>query len=171
MSTIQDYRRTDLRTNVSGEPFWIVSKVVDGHEQSGLKDKACVLFSFPDAGKQIIIREIAVHVMRAFTTGTTLELGLFTLTSDGLSTNDTATEVDDNGFVEYTDIQPEVVGWYYPSKGGFVDVRGAGMISDGENLIIGASTNVPAIVLSPKVATIITGQVQVAMYVTYVPGS
>lgn len=44
--TIQDYRRTDLRVNTSGEPFWIRSKTVDGHEISGLKDKACVLFSF-----------------------------------------------------------------------------------------------------------------------------
>ena len=169
MSTIQDYRRTDLRTNVSGEPFWIVSKVVDGHEQNWLKDKACVLFSFPDAGKQIIIREVAVHVMRPFTTGTTLELGLYTLASDGLSTNDTATVIDDDAFVEATDIQAEVAGWYYPSKGGFVDARGSGIISDGENLIVGAATTVPAIAISPKVATIITGQVQVAIYVTYVP--
>lgn len=171
MSTIQDYRRTDLRASFDGSPFWLVSRVVDGHEQNGLKDKACVLFSFPDVGKQIIIREIAVHILRPFTAGTTLELGLYTLTSDNLSTNDSATEVDDAAFIEASDIQPEVVGWYYPTKGGYVDARGAGIISDGENLLVGAATSVPAIVISPKVATIITGQVQVALFVTYVPAS
>lgn len=171
MSTIQDYRRTDLRASLNGEPFWLVSKVVDAHEQSGLKDKACVLFSFPDVGKQIIIREIAVHVLRPFTAGTTLELGLYTLTSDSLSTNDSATEVDSAAFVDSDDIQSEVIGWYYPTKGGYVDARGAGIISDGENLLIGAETTVPAIVISPKVATVITGQVQVALFVTYVPAS
>lgn len=171
MSTIQDYRRTDIRSDVSGESFWLVSKVIDGHEITGLKDKACVLFSFPDVGKQVIIREIAIHVLRVFTVGTTLELGLYTLTNDGLSTNDTATVVDDDCFVEATDIQPEVVGWYYPSTGGFVDARASGIISDGDNLIVGAVTSVPCVAISPKVATIITGQVQVAMYVTFVPGS
>lgn len=171
MSTIQDYRRTDIRSGANGDAFWLVSNIVDGHEVTGLKDKACVLFSFPDVGKQVIIREIAIHVLRAFTVDTTLELGLFTLATDGVSTNDTATAVDDACYAATTDIQPEVVGWYYPSTGGFVEARGSGIVSDGENLIVGAATSVPAVVLSPKVATIITGQVQVAMYVTYVPGS
>jgi hypothetical protein len=96
MSTIQDYRRTDLRVDSSRGAFWLTSKAIDGHEVSGLKDKACVLFSFPIADQQIIIREIVVRVLTPFTTGTTLELGSYTLATEDVSTDGTATAVDDN---------------------------------------------------------------------------
>jgi hypothetical protein len=168
--TIQDYRRTDLRTRADGSPFWISSKPIDGHEVSGLKDKACVLFSFPVVGQQIIIQEIVVRVIRAFTATTTLELGSYTLATDSVSTNDSATVVKDNTYVESGDILPSIVGWYYPTKGDFADARGSGVTIGGENLIVGASTDVPAVVISPKVATIIIGQVQVFMLICIVPG-
>jgi hypothetical protein len=171
MSTIQDYRRTDINTNASGVEFWITSRAVDGHEVSDLKDKACVLFSFPVAGRQIIIREIAVHVLRAFTVGTTLDLGLYTIATDNLSTNDTATVVDDDAFVKSEDITATTVGWYYPTAGNFTDARGSGITIAGDNLIVGASSTVPAVVITPKVATIIIGQVQVSMLISIVPGS
>jgi hypothetical protein len=169
--TIQDYRRTDLRVNTSGEPFWIRSKTVDGHEVSGLKDKACVLFSFPIDGQQILIREIAVHVLRGFTTSTTLEVGTYTLATENVSTNDTATEVVDNAFVQSGDITATSVGWYYPTVGDFVDSRKTGVTIEGGTLLVGASTTVPAVVVSPKVATIIIGQVQVCMLISIIPGS
>lgn len=169
--TIQDYRRTDLRTQADGSPFWITSKTVDGHEQSGLKDKACVLFSFPVVGQQIIIHEIVVRVTRAFTTGTTLVLGSYTLATDGVETGNVATVDQDDNYVEVTDIHPTVVGWYYPTTGNFTDARGSGVTIEGSNLIVGTSTDVPAVVLSPKVATIIIGQAQVLMLISIVPGS
>lgn len=169
--TIQDYRRTDLRTDMFKGAFWITSRAVDGHEVSGLKDKACVLFSFPVVGQQIIIREIAVHVIKAFTASTTLDLGEYTLATDGVSTDGVATVVDDDAYVDTTDIIATTVGWYYPTKGGFVDARASGATISGENLIVGAETNVPAIVITPKEATIITGQVQVSMLICIVPGS
>ena len=171
MSTIQDYRRTDLRTGSDGKPFWLISNAIDGHEVSGLKDKACVMFSFPKDNQQIIIHEIAVQVLRSFTTGTTLELGLFTLSDDSLFTGGTADEVDDNSFIELTDISPEVPGWYYPTKGDFTDARGSGVTIEDGNLIVGNSTAVPTIVLSPKEATIIIGQARVFLLVSILPGS
>jgi hypothetical protein len=170
-ATIQDYRRTDLRTDVFAGAFWIQSRTIDGHEVSGLKDKACVLFSFPVAGQQIIIREIVVRVLRGFTVGTTLELGSYTLATDGVSTGDEATVVYDDAYVKAVDILPSTVGWYYPTTGGFTDARASGVTILGENLIVGAATDVPAIVITPKVATIIIGQVQVAMLICIVPGS
>jgi hypothetical protein len=169
--TIQDYRRTDLRMDVSGDPFWIVSRIVDGHEVSGLKGKACVLFSFPVAGQQVVISEIVVRITRAFTTGTTLELGTYTLATDDVETGGVATELYDDAYVRAVDILPSTVGWYYPTAGDFTDARGSGVTVNGSNLIVGASTTVPAIVLTPKVATIIIGQVQVLMLVCIVPGS
>ena len=169
--TIQDYRRTDLRTDPGGKPFWLISKTIDGHEVSGLCDKTCVMFSFPVVGQQIIIHEIVVQVSRAFTTGTTLELGLYTLATDGVSTDDVATVVYDNCYMESTDIITSAVGYNYPTKGDFTDARGSGLTIEGGNLITGAATTVPAIVLSPKVSTIIIGQAKVMLLVSIVPGS
>jgi len=171
VTTIQDYRRTDLRVNKSGEPFWIISKAVDGHEIPGLKDKACVLFSFPVEGQQILLHEIAVKVLRGFTAGTTLEVGTCTLATENVSTNDVATVVVDDAFVQAGDITATAVGFYYPTTGDFVSSRQTGVTIEGGTLLVGASTNVPAIAIFPKVSTIITGQVQVAMLISIVPGS
>ena len=171
-TTIQDYRRTDLRLNLNGDPSWIVSRVVDGHEVSGLCDKACVLFSFPVDGQQIIVHEIVVKVLKAFTTGTTLDVGTYTLATDGVSTNDEATLVSVSSykrFVESEDITSGSAGSYYPTSGDFVDSRASGVVIDGGNLIVGASTDVPAIVLTPSGATITQGQAKVLLLVSVVP--
>lgn len=169
MSIIQDYRRTDLRVNKSGEPFWIISKAVDGNEVSGLKDKACVLFSFPVEGQQIIIHEISARVIKAFTSGTTLTVGTCTLANNDVSTNDTATVLIDNALIEVDDITPGTAGYYYPTSGDFVDSKQTGVLIRGGTVFTGASTDVPAIAIFPKVATILEGQVRVAMLVSVVP--
>ena len=167
--TAKDYRRPDLRINLGGDPCWIISSVIDGLGSSGLKDSACVLFSFPTDGQQIIIQEIVVRVISAFNATTTFELGRYTLATDNLALPDVATLVDSDAYVRAMDIDPLTVGWYYPSGGEFVDARESGITSDGSNLIVGASTNVPAVALTPKVATITTGRIQVLMCISIVP--
>lgn len=171
MATVQDYRRTDLRKQLDGSPHWIVSNTVDGHEQSGLKDKACVMFSFPVAGQQIIIHEVAVQILRGFTTGTTLELGMYSLATDGVETGGTATAVGSDNFIESDDIVSESIGWYYPTTGVFADARGSGVVVSGENLIVGAETTVPAVVITPSGATIKIGQIKVCMLISILPNS
>ena len=170
-ATVQDYRRTDLRTDVFKGAFWLVSKTVDGHEVSGLKDKACVLFSFPETGQQIIIREIVVRILRGFTAGTTLELGSYTLATDGVGTGGLATVVTDDAYVQAIDVDPTIEGFYYPTVGNYAEARGSGVTISGENLIVGAATNVPAIVITPQVSTVVIGQVQISLLVCIVPGS
>jgi hypothetical protein len=164
-TTVQDYRRTDLRLDSGGDPFWIKSRVVDGFEIKGLKNKACILFSFPVVDQQFLIREIAFHVLRPFTSGTTLELGVYTLATDGVETSGVATAVNTSSLVDSADVVATTVGWYYPQRSGFVDARKAGIAT----VIVGAAVNVPAICITPKVATIVTGQVQVLMLVCVVP--
>lgn len=167
--TVQDYRRTDLRLDTGGDPFWIISRVVDGDAVSGLKDKACVLFSFPVAEQHIIIHEIVVKITRAFTSGTTLELGVYTLLEDNVLPGGTADLVKVNTYVESSDIIPGTIGVYFPTIGDFVDARASGVTMDGGNLIIGKDTNVPAVVLTPKVATISMGQAKVQMLISVIP--
>lgn len=168
--TVKDYRKTDLEYE-AGACYWVTSKVVDAFEKTDLCDKACVLFSFPEDGQHIIIIRMGIHILRAFTPLTTLELGLYTLATDGVTTDGVATVADEDAFAEVDLITPTVTGWYFPDKGLFSDAQMVGAPIENANLIVGASTNVPAIVLSPKVATIITGQVQVVMLITVVPGS
>jgi hypothetical protein len=169
-TTVQDYRRTDLRTNLGGDPFWVISGLVDGKDVSGLKDKACVLFSFPVTDQQIIISGMVVNVLTAFTATTTLSLGLCTLATNEVTTGGVATVTNDDAFIEVGDITATTAGRYYPTTGDFVDSQVSGTIIEGGNLIVGSSTNVPAIVLFPKVATIITGQVQVMVLISIIPG-
>jgi hypothetical protein len=171
MATVQDYRRTDLRRQLDGSPHWIVSNTIDGHHQVGLKDKACIMFSFPVAGQQTIIHEVAVQVLRGFTTGTLLELGLYSLATDGVSTGDTATVVDSDCLIESADIRPESIGWYYPTTGVFTDARGSGVVVAGENLIVGAASTVYAVAITPTIPTIIIGQAKVCMLISILPGS
>ena len=167
--TVQDYRRTDLRLDTGGDPFWIISRVVDGDTVSGLKDKACVLFSFPVAEQHIIIHEIVVKVTRAFTSGTSLVLGTYTLAEDNVLPGGVATVVKEDAYVESGDIIPGTIGVYFPTVGDFVDSRASGVTINGGNLIIGSATNVPAVVLTPKDTTISMGQAKVQMLISVIP--
>ena len=59
---VNDLRRTDLRTNVRINPFWIVSAefgAVDTNDEA-------VLFGFPLAGGDYFIHEMLVDVTEAF---------------------------------------------------------------------------------------------------------
>ena len=85
-ATITDYRRTDQRTNVLENPFWITSGVIDAAAISGLKDGACVLFSFPVASQQITILDMCVYIPVAWTATTVLNLGIYTLATDTVTT-------------------------------------------------------------------------------------
>ena len=82
-----DLRRTDLRTNVRINPFWIVSA------EFGALDTGddAVLFSFPLAGGNYFVHEVVVDVSVAFTdVGGITEVGYGTLTEAGvLTTSDT----------------------------------------------------------------------------------
>ena len=168
---IQDYRRTDLRLKTGGDPFWVSSRAIDAREQLGLRDKLCVVFSFPEADQQIIVREVVVHVMREFNAGVTLEVGHYTLTHNGVESGDTAVQVRDDTFVELDDIDLTKVGFYYPTKGEFVSARGSGATIEGGNLIVGAENNVPAVTLLFKENEVFSGQVRLLLLVSLVPGS
>ena len=58
-----DLRRTDVRTNVRINPFWLVSA------EFGKADAAdsAVLFGFPAAGGNYFVHEVVMNVSEAFT--------------------------------------------------------------------------------------------------------
>jgi hypothetical protein len=170
-ATIQDYRRTDLRTNALETPYWISSAVVDGATVSGLKDKASVLFSFPKAGQKVVIWDLAVQIITGFTATTVVDIGIYTLLTDAVTTAGDATLVDVNYLVEQGDITATTAGWYYPTTSAWLTARAAGTHVANANIITGIAAVVPAVVATFQTGTIIIGKFQLHMMVSVLPGT
>jgi hypothetical protein len=155
-------------------PFWISSAVVDAAAVSGLKDKACVLFSFPVAGQKIIIWDIACQIIKDFTATTALVVGYGTLATDAVTT---AGSVDYAGattanFMTAANFTAITAAWYYPAAANtWLTARAAGTHVDKANLITGVATAVPCVTLTLATSTPIIGQIQVHMQIAIVPGT
>lgn len=169
-ATVQDYRRTDQRTNVLETPFWISSAIVDGAVVSGLKDKACILFSFPTAGQKIVLWDFAVEIITGFTATTVIDIGSYTLATDAVTTGGDATLVDVDDYVPQGSITATDAAWYYPAAGDWLTARAAGTHVAVANLITGAASTVYCIAATPQTATIIVGQMQLHVLISIIPG-
>jgi hypothetical protein len=113
VTIINDVRRTDLRTSVLGNPYWISSGVVDASATAAIDDKYVMLFSFPTAGEFIYVEQVIVQVVTAFTAGTTFSVGLSTLLTDDVTTGGVATTVGNESFMEAADITATTIGYYH----------------------------------------------------------
>ena len=167
--TAIDYRRTNQRTQVLENPFWISSGLVD---PVAAEDKAAILFSFPKAGVVTIVHEICIQVVTAVT-GTTPAgtLGVGTLATNAVTTGGVVTTVDVDDFIVTADVTWATPGYYWPTNGSdFLTAKAAGSIS-GPVPIVGAATTVPAICLYMSDAgTLTAGAVRVHALVSVLPG-
>jgi hypothetical protein len=173
-ATISDFRRADLRTNALENPFWISSAVVDASVTSGLKDKACLLFSFPVASQKIIIWDIACQVISDFTALTTLKVGYGTIATDDITTAGTMTYAGatTDSFMTNANFTAITAAWYFPAAANtWLTARAAGTHVEAANLLTGAASTVPCITLTMGTATVITGKVQVHLQIAVVPGT
>lgn len=96
-TTIVDLRRTDLRTNVLENPYWITSGELD----KDAKDKAALFFSFPVTGTispgfdkhLILLHEMWLEVTTAFTSSSTkFSIGQGYIANDGITTGGVSTD-------------------------------------------------------------------------------
>lgn len=113
VTIIQDCRRTDERTSVLGNPFWLSSGLVDASASAAIDDKYILLASFPVAGQFIFIEQVIVEVITAFTAGTTFSVGLCTLLTNDVTTGGVGTTVDDDEYMEAADITATTAGYYH----------------------------------------------------------
>lgn len=167
--TVIDYRRTDLRTHLFENPYWISSGLVVGADS---QSKAAVLFSFPRAGEAIIVHEICVQIVTAVTGGTVSgTLGSSTLATDGVTTAGVATDVDVDDYMVTGDVTWGTAGYYWPTNGSdFLTAKAAGSIS-GPAIITGAASTVPCIVIFPaSTTTIAAGTLRVHALISRIPG-
>jgi hypothetical protein len=120
--TILDLRRTDLRTNVLENPYWITSAEIT----PDCDDQDAVLFSFPITksispgygNNLIFIHQVAFEITTAFAGGTVaLDIGQGSLATDAVTTGGTVTDVDPDMYLLDADITLGTKGWYLPTSG------------------------------------------------------
>jgi hypothetical protein len=169
-----DYRRTDQRTNVLENPFWITSGLVSG---VAVEDKGTLLFSFPNSGRVIFINEVLVQVVAALTAGTTIDVGYGTIATEGAVTGDNITyTATSNSFITNTDIGV-VANTVYGATSGtgstWLTLKASGAYTVPRRMIGVASTGpVPCIfALVANAATVLAGTFRVHMLITTLPGT
>lgn len=168
VSIIQDVRRTDERTNILGNPFWLSSGVVDAAASAAIDDKYVILFSFPTAGQFIYVEQVIVEVITTFTAGTTFSVGLCTLATNAVTVKGVGTTVDDDEFMEAADITATTAGYYHPAAAAGNDWLTAKIaaVPTAPYMLTGAATAVPAVMLvAANAGTIAAGKARVHMMV------
>lgn len=146
---IQDVRRTDLRTSVLGNPYWISSGLFDVTAGDAPDEKAVLLFSFPTANQFIFVEQVIVEVITAFTAGTTFEVGLSTLATDAVTVAGVVTDVDSDEFMEAADITATTAGYYHAASAtgnDWLTAKVAG-VPTSPYMLTGAATAVPTVTL------------------------
>ncbi len=115
MATIEmlDLRRTDQRTNVRINPFWMTSA------SFGITAEAlgAALFSFPVANENYIISNMMLEITTLWAGGTpSMTIGLGTLATDAITTGGDITVVDADEYFASTDITEATAGYYFPTS-------------------------------------------------------
>lgn len=171
MATITglDYRRTDQRTNLMETPFWITSGLING---AAAEDLGAILFSFPKAGEINFIHMVVFEVVVAFTTGTTIDVGLGTIADD--DTPATVTIVDLDEYIKNSDITvgtPGVYGSLTATTSDWLTAMIAGSFA-APFVLTGAASTVPVIYASlANSGTIAAGSGRVHVLLSKVPGT
>ena len=121
--TVLDLRRTDLRSNVLENPYWITSAELD----KDADDEDAVLFSFPaisasaspSYGTNLIqVHQVAFEVTTGFVGGTlALTIGGGSIETDDITTTGVSTDVTVDRYILYDDITIATPGWYLPTTG------------------------------------------------------
>lgn len=166
VKTVIDYRRTDQRTNVLHNPFWITSGLLVG---SACEDKYAVCFSFPTAGELVYIEQIIFEVVAAFTAGTTIDVGLTTLATNAVTTGGDATTVDDDEYIANAHVTVGTPAMYAAVASDWVTAKAAAAYAS-PYVLTGAATTVPTIsVLMANAGTITAGTGRVHALITKSP--
>jgi hypothetical protein len=122
--TVLDLRRTDLRTGVLANPYWITSADIG----VACDDQDAVLFSFPitksvspgyGAG-MIIIHALFYEVVTAYNGTSDILVGVGSLATDAVTTAGAITDKDVDEYFQTGEITVNTPGWYTPATGDVV---------------------------------------------------
>lgn len=167
--TCLDYRRTDLRTNVLENPFWITSGLVFAAEAKG---KGALLFSFPASSGSILVQEVLVENIAEMTAGTTIDIGSGTIATNAVTTDEDITIVDADEYIKTADAvltSNTVWGPTTTNASDWLSVKAAGTF-EAPRFILGADVNVPVVYASvANAGTVFSGSFRVHMLITRIP--
>jgi hypothetical protein len=113
MATLaSDVSRSDQRTNVRVNPFWIKSaEITLAMMNAATTNKIHGLFRFPAALGTFFIHEVWCQIVTGFDgTTPTIDIGLYTL--DAPATDLTYTVVDTDEYIASGEITSATPGWY-----------------------------------------------------------
>jgi hypothetical protein len=171
MTTITaiDYRRTDLRTNVLENPYWITSGLVDA---TASEDLGAILFSFPTAGQIIFVEQVVCQIVAVCTASTLIDIGSGTLATDAVTTGGDITIVDADEYIKQDDITVGTAGRYASDTAHASDWLTAKIAGSyaAPYIITGAASTVPCVYATvSNTGTISAGTFRVHMLITVVP--
>jgi hypothetical protein len=168
--TAIDYRRTDQRTNVLENPYWITSGLVSC---VAADDKAALLFSFSQAGSVAVVLDIWIQNFEVLDTGVTVNLGIGTLATLGVTTGGVITETDRDYYIKgASTVLTAGLSW------GATTAQSSPWLTanvakawSAARTIVGAATVVPTIyAYTEKTGVIATGTFRVHMLISRIPG-
>lgn len=172
-----DLRRTDLRTTVLENPYWMTS----GELTIACDDKDAVLFSFPITdivspgygNTLILLHELILEVNTAFTGGTlAMVIGNSKLASDVVDGSADVTDMDPNMYWEATDGAADIAatGFHYPTTASAYLTAKAATTWGTNASIIPHDTDVLAIVATiTSDGTITTGSAYMHAHISVIP--
>lgn len=124
--TMYDIRRTDLRSNVLENPYWITSAE---HDHALSDDKITVYFSFPITGiigpsyggRLILLHAFVIEVTEFFAGGTiAFNIGQYSIETDDITTAGATSDIGTPVYYHATDGAADLItdtGIYVPDTG------------------------------------------------------
>jgi hypothetical protein len=173
MSTVAciDYRRTDQRTNVLENPYWITSGLINCAALT-VKDKGLLLFSFPHAGRVVILHDIVVQNVAAITAATTLVIGFGTIATDAAVTGDNITYSANDGIMATGSEVLTIATVWGPAAGSTWVTAAAAAAYSTSRRLLGAATACPVIfAVMSNAGTITVGSLRIHILVSEIPGT
>jgi hypothetical protein len=162
-----DYRRTDQRTNVLENPFWITSGLVNCLTCVG---GYALLFSFPTANRLILIHEVIGQNFDLAVGGSAVSIGSGTLATNVITTGGVITEVDRDEFIATGNYVVTANTAWGPTTGSdWLTSNAAGTFAS-PRYLLGEAATVPCVYAAVG-ASFTAGTFRVHMLVTYLPGT
>ncbi len=169
-TTMLDLRRSDLRTNVLENPYWLTSAEVG----ISADDTAAVMFSFSSAVYTrgvILIHAICMQVTTLWAGGTiTLDIGTGTIPLESTTTAGTVTVTDEDDYIDNTEVTHGTVGYYFPAATDYLTGIAA-QTWPAVCKIVPAASTVPCVVVFPVSNSTMTGGAsRIHMLISELPG-
>jgi hypothetical protein len=130
MGTVLDLRRTDLRTSVLENPYWITSADIG----VACDDQDAILFSFPITGiigpsygnSIVLIHSLFFEVITAYNGAADILVGVGSILTDDVTTAGSITDVDPDEYFQTGEITVATPAFYVPATGDVVAIWAAG---------------------------------------------